>query len=112
MAHIGAFTHTADGYSGRLRTLSLDVELTLVPANRGDVEHAPDFRIQLGENAAGPEIGAGWKRTSEKVGDYVSLLIDDPVFTQPIRANRFKTEATESAFHLLWSRPSKREGLA
>jgi hypothetical protein len=33
MAHIGNFTRTEDGYCGRLRTLTIDVELTLVPAN-------------------------------------------------------------------------------
>ncbi|WP_148424794.1 DUF736 family protein, partial [Novacetimonas hansenii] len=30
MAQIGLFTRTADGFSGRLRTLVLDAELTLV----------------------------------------------------------------------------------
>jgi uncharacterized protein (DUF736 family) len=109
MAHIGAFTRTADGYSGRLRTLTLDVELTLVPANSGDGENAPDFRIHLGESADGPEVGAGWKRTGEKAGEYVSLLIDDPVFAQPIRANRFQAEPKGSRLHLLWNRPPKRE---
>ncbi len=38
MAHIGTFTRTADGYLGRLRTLTLDVELTLVPVDRTDAE--------------------------------------------------------------------------
>ena len=41
MAHIGVFTATANGYSGRLKTLTLDVELTLVPADAGDAENAP-----------------------------------------------------------------------
>ena len=112
MAHIGAFTRTADGYSGRLRTLTLDVELTLVPANAGDGENAPDFRIHAGDSADGPEVGAGWKRTGEKAGAYVSLLIDDPVFTQPIRANLFQAEATGANFHLLWTRSTKREARA
>jgi uncharacterized protein (DUF736 family) len=109
MAHIGVFTRTADGYSGRLCTLTLDVELTLVPANSGDVENAPDFRIHRGASADGPEVGAGWKRTGEKAGEYVSLLIDDPVFGQPIRAKLFPAEAKGSTFHLLWNRPPKRE---
>lgn len=112
MAHIGVFTRTADGYNGRLRTLTFDVELTLVPANAGDGENAPDYRIHLGDSADGPEVGAGWKRTGEKAGAYVSLLIDDPVFTQPIRANLFQAEATGANFHLLWNRPTKREARA
>jgi len=109
MAHIGAFTRTANGYSGRLRTLTLDIELTLVPSDSGDGENAPDFRIHRGWSADGPEIGAGWKRAGKKAGEYVSLLIDDPVFTQPIRANMFRDEAAEAGFHLLWNRPAKRK---
>ena len=91
------------------RTLTIDVELTLVPANAGDGENAPDFRIHAGDSADGPEVGAAWKRTGEKAGAYVSLLIDDPVFTQPIRANLFQAEAKGSSFNLLWNRPAKRD---
>jgi len=109
MAHIGDFARTADGYSGRLRTLTLDVELTLVPANSGDGENAPDFRIHPGENADGPEVGAAWKRAAKKAGEYVSLLIDDPAFAPPIRANLFRVEAAESGFHSVWNRPAKRK---
>lgn len=108
MTHIGAFTRTADGYSGRLRTLTLDVELTLVPANSSDVENAPDYRIHHGASADGPR-SAGRKRTGEKAGEFVSLLIDDPVFAQPIRAKLFRPEARGSRFHLLWHRSPKRE---
>jgi uncharacterized protein (DUF736 family) len=109
MARIGGFTRTANGYSGRLRTLTLDIELTLVPADSGDGENAPDFRIHRGANADGPVVGVGWKRIGEKTGEHVSLLIDDPVFPQPIRANLFQAEAKGSRFHLLWNRPAKRK---
>lgn len=45
MAQIGTFTRTSDGFAGRLRTLALDVELTIVPATSSDAEHAPDYRV-------------------------------------------------------------------
>ncbi|MHB8886155.1 MAG: DUF736 domain-containing protein [Methylovirgula sp.] len=109
MAHIGSFTRTPNGYAGRLRTLSLNVQLSIVTADHSDAENAPDFRVHIGGSADGPEIGAGWKRSSEKVGDYVSLLIDDPAFTQPIRARLVKTDPKGSAFQLRWNRPSKSE---
>jgi uncharacterized protein (DUF736 family) len=112
MAHIGSFTRTTDGYSGRLRTLTLDVELALVPADKSDAEKAPDYRIYIGEDADGAEVGAGWKRTGEKAGAYVSLLIDDPAFPQPIHANLFQADADGSSFHLLWNRPSRRDDRA
>ena len=108
MVHIGAFTRTPNGYSGRLQTLTLDVELTLVPTNAGGVENAPDFRIHRGASARGAEVGAAWKRTGEKAGDYLSLLIDDPSFDQPIRAKLFQADGEGSDFHLLWSRPKQR----
>ena len=107
MAQIGTFSRTSGGYSGHLRTLTLDVELTLVPADHADAENAPDYRIHLGDSD-GPEVGAGWKRTGERAGDYVALLIDDPSFPQPLRANLFQSDHGKS-LALLWSRPAKRE---
>lgn len=107
MAQIGAFTRTETGYSGRIRTLSLDAELALVPAEPSDAENAPDFRVHIGGDD-GPEIGGGWKRVGEKASDYVSLAIDDPALAQPIRANLFQSDAEGSTCSLHWSRPSKR----
>ena len=78
MAQIGQFTRDKSGFTGRIHTLTVDRDLILVPAESSDAENAPDYRIHLGD-ADGPEIGAGWKRTGEKAGDYVSLVIDDPV---------------------------------
>lgn len=110
MSHIGTFKHGKEGFSGRLQTLTLNVELTIVSADRGDADSAPDYRIHAGAATDGPEVGAGWTRTGEKAGEYISLLIDDPVFAQPIRANLFKSNRDDNAYHLLWTRPSKREG--
>ncbi len=107
MPQIGEFTHTKNGYAGRIRTLSLDVEIVLIPAEHTDAENAPDYRVHHG-NDDGPEIGAGWKRTGEKAGDYVSLQIDDPTLAQPIRANLFQSAEDKSAWSLHWNRPPKR----
>ena len=107
MTQIGHFTRTADGYSGRLKTLTLDVELTLVPVDHSDAENAPDYRIHRDEED-GSEVGAGWKRTGEKAGEYVAVLLDDPTFAQPIRANLFQSLDDKSAWGLYWSRPQKR----
>lgn len=108
MSLIGQFSRTKSGYAGRVRTLIIDAELVLVPAENSDAENAPDFRIHLGPDDDGPEIGAGWKRTGEKAGDYVSLQIDDPTFGHPIRANLFQSADDKSAWGLNWNRPPKR----
>ena len=107
MPQIGEFTRTKNGYAGRIRTLSLDVEIVLIPAEHTDAENAPDYRVHHG-NDDGPEIGAGWKRTGEKAGDYVSLQIDDPTLAHPIRANLFQSAEDKSAWSLHWNRPPKR----
>ena len=76
MAQIGHFTRDKSGFSGRIQTLTFYRDLSLVPAESSDAENAPDYRVHMGD-ADGPEIGAGWKRTGEKAGEYVSLVIDD-----------------------------------
>ncbi len=112
MSQIGEFARTTDGYSGRLHTLTLDIALHLVPAEPSEAENAPDYRVHIGAEGDGPEVGAGWKRTGERAGAYVSLILDDPSFTQPIRANLFQSSRDDGAYHLLWNRPSRRRETA
>ena len=125
MSVIGTFTRMATGFSGRVRTLTLDAELVLIPIESADggtatggesAQNAPDYRVHLRavdspENGAeaGPQVGAGWKRIGDKAGEYVSLLIDDPALAAPIRANLFQTQAKGAAFHLLWNRLPRRD---
>jgi uncharacterized protein (DUF736 family) len=73
MANIGTFTAEKDGFTGTLRTLTLNVKAKLVPNDKGDNEKAPDFRLQ----AASHDIGAAWKKTSEAGRDYLSVTVDD-----------------------------------
>ena len=105
MAHIGTFTKTTDGYSGTIKTLSLNAKVRFVPAKAGEGENAPDYRLIVGPDT---EIGAGWKRVGEKAGDYVSVMLDDPNFAQPIHANLIRSDGEEKSFHLLWRRPTGR----
>ena len=46
MATIGTFTADKDGFTGTLRTLTLNIKAKLVPNDKGDNEHAPDFRYR------------------------------------------------------------------
>lgn len=108
MSLIGQFTRTKSGYTGSIHTLGLEADLVLVPAEQSDAENAPDYRVHLGVEEDGPEVGAGWKRTSEKAGDYVSLQLDGPTFGHPIRANLFQSADDKTAWGLHWNRPPKR----
>lgn len=106
MPQIGTFTKTKTGFSGRVRTLALDVELTIRPVEKSDAENAPDHRIFTADDR---EVGAAWSRSGEKAGDYLSITLDDPTFTQPLRAALFQSEADAKVWNLMWNRPSKRD---
>jgi uncharacterized protein (DUF736 family) len=98
MANIGTFTAEKDGFTGTLRTLTLNVKVKLVPNDKGDNENAPDFRLQ----AAGHDIGAAWKKTSEAGRDYLSVTIDDPSFPATVYARLIEGE--NGTHDLIWSR--------
>ena len=105
MAQIGTFTRNDDGFFGNVSTLTLDAKIAILPAEKSDAENAPDHRVFC----EGMEIGAAWDRTGEKAGNYLYVSIDDPSFTQPIRANLFQSDAEKGVWGLHWSRPSKRD---
>ncbi len=99
MTNIGTFTKADNGFTGTVKTLTLNVKAKLVPADGGS-ESAPDYRVYAGN----VEIGAAWKKTSENGRDYVSLKLDDPSLPQPIYASLFQGEDPDT-YNLLWSRP-------
>ncbi|RTM07134.1 MAG: DUF736 domain-containing protein [Hyphomicrobiales bacterium] len=96
MATIGTFSHTANGFSGSVKTLNLNVKtVTFSPAD-DDNEKGPDFRIFAGAT----EFGAAWKKTSREGRDYHSVKLDDPSFHGPIYASLVETD-TEGDFSLM-----------
>jgi uncharacterized protein (DUF736 family) len=98
MATIGSFTKTDNGFTGAVKTLTLNVKVKFVPSE-GESERGPDYRIF----AAATELGAAWKKTSNAGRDYVSVKLDDPSFPAPIYASLVEAEDGES-FTLIWSR--------
>jgi uncharacterized protein (DUF736 family) len=111
MPEIGEFTRDETGFIGNFATLLLQQDIIIVLAEPSDAENAPDYRVHLFDgmsNETGPEIGAAWKRTGEKAGEYVALLIDDPAFPHPIRANLFRDDDAGNTWSLHWSRQRDR----
>ena len=106
MTCIGTFAATPDGFEGRLQTLTIDAPLTLVAADPGDTENAPDYRIMAGEGEETYEVGAGWKHVGDRAGSFVTLLIDDPALARPLRANLFSADNDDHV--LIWSRSARR----
>jgi uncharacterized protein (DUF736 family) len=99
MAIIGTFTKFENGFTGTIKTLSLNVKaVRFIPAE-GDSERGPDFRV-----FAGSELGAAWKKTArETQREYLSVKLDDPSFAAPIYASLVAAEDGES-HNLIWSR--------
>ncbi len=103
MANIGTFTADKDGFTGTLRTLTLNVKAKLVPNDKGSSENAPDYRLQ----SAGLDIGAAWRKTSEAGREYLSVTVDDPSFPAAVYARLIEGE--DGTHDLIWSR-SKPQG--
>ncbi|MCW6530741.1 DUF736 domain-containing protein [Sphingomonas sp. MMSM20] len=112
MPQIGQFVRDEAGFIGNLATLLLHQDIIIVAAEPSDVENAPDFRVHVFDamsNETGPEIGAAWKHTGERAGEYLALDLDDPTFPYPIRANLFRNADAGASWSLHWRRPHKRD---
>ncbi len=99
MANIGNFNKVEGGYAGRLETLLFDVLATLEPVTDKKREKFPDFRLFAGTR----EIGAAWKRTTQEGAEFLSVIIEDPVFPAPVNCRLVKS-GIDGRYTLIWSR--------
>ena len=88
MSVIGHFVADTDGYVGSIRTLTLHAKLRLVAIDNKTKEDGPDFRILFGLQ----DVGAAWKAKTHEAEprDYLSAMIDDPMFPEPLRGALFE----------------------
>lgn len=100
MSIIGTFSKTADGYTGLIRTMTINVKAKIVANDKKGNDKAPDFKIFAG----GAELGAAWraKGTGKDAKDFLSVELDDPSFAAPIRAALFENADDKAA--LVWNR--------
>ena len=99
MATIGTFARTDNGFSGSVKTLTLNVKaVKFLPAEGENQNGGPDFRIFAGAT----EFGAAWKKQSVQGNPYLSVKLDDPSFVAPIYASLVETDTEDLA--LIWSR--------
>ncbi|HEX6956368.1 MAG TPA: DUF736 domain-containing protein [Ferrovibrio sp.] len=104
MAIIGTFLPTRDGgFSGTLRTLTINIKLRLVPNDNSENERAPAFRVFAGRS----ELGAAWREqtSGEQPRAYLSVKLDDPSLPEPIAAALFEGADGREA-QLVWTRRS------
>ena len=111
MPQIGTFTRDEAGFVGHLTTLMMAQDVLIVTAEPSETDNTPQYRVHIvdGETGEpGAEIGAAWKRTGERAGEYLALVIDDPALPQPIRANLFRDDDAGNTWSLHWSRQRDR----
>ncbi|WP_027711201.1 DUF736 domain-containing protein [Dickeya chrysanthemi] len=98
MANIGTFTAQTNGFTGTVRTLTLNVKVKFVPNDRSG-DSVPDYRIQT---AGGYDIGAAWKKISQAERPYLSVTLDDPSLPATIYARLIEDD--DGTYNLIWSR--------
>lgn len=102
MATVGTFTSTANGFTGSIKTLTLNVK-TRLERIQNPTDKGPHFRVFSGA----VELGAAWEKHSEQSGrDYLSVKLDDPSFPGPIYATLVEVEGG-NGLSLIWSRPNR-----
>ncbi len=97
MALIGTFTAQDNGFTGSVRTLTLNVKVKFIPSEK-ESDKAPDYRIVSGSY----EIGAAWKKISKADRPYLSVTLDDPSFPATIYARMVENE--DGTHNLIWTR--------
>lgn len=100
MSVIARFTASRDGgYQGTIRTLTIQAKARIVPNDDKSGDNPPDYRVFVGQT----QIGASWpaKPAGEEPKAYQRVVLDDPLFPEPIRAALFE-EGNEA--RLVWSR--------
>ncbi|MFD1198474.1 DUF736 domain-containing protein [Brucella gallinifaecis] len=104
MAKLGYVNRKSNGtFVGRLQTLTLDVEIMLVPIDKTSTD-APDYRVVSGL----AEVGAAWTKRSKATGsDYISISIDTPELPRRINATLGRAPGSEDpdTFSIIWNRP-------
>lgn len=105
MIHLGTFTHTANGFFGRITTFLMADDLSIIPSESRTSENAPDYRVLRGLEDDAAQVGCAWARQGERIGLWLAVMIDDPLFARPLRARLLPDQDEHDTFHLVWNRP-------
>ena len=99
---IGTFAPTKDGgWSGSIRTLTIDAKLRFVPNDNRGNENAPAFRVYAGKSRVGDAWAA--RMSGETAKEFLKVSFDGPDFAEPFAAALFPSEEGGEA-QLVWRR--------
>jgi len=105
---IGNFTYDTkkNTYTGDIVALSFEKRgVTFTPVEKNG-EKEPDYRVTVPTDTGTVELGAAWKRTSERGQDFVSVSLDGPLLSAPFNAALFPDR--DGSATLVWTRPKKK----
>ena len=100
---IGTFKSTGVGFAGNIKTLTLNIEVTLEPNRKKQSDKVPDFHLFHGTD----EIGTGYKKATEEGLEYINIKFDDPSFAYPVYCSIFPNSQREE-LSVSWNRPKKK----
>lgn len=104
MAAIGRFTQTKDGgWTGTIRTLTINAKVRLVPNDGRDNPSAPAYRLLLCHHHIGDAWEARADADNKEQRPYLRIRFDDPALSGPVSAVLFPCEDGVSA-KLIWNR--------
>jgi uncharacterized protein (DUF736 family) len=109
---IGHFTYEerTDTYRGEIETFTLHRREVSIQPSGMNGERDPAYRIVVANEGGEIELGAAWRKSSERGADYLSIVLDDPAFPKRCDAALF-TDAGERTAKLVWQRPKDRPQL-
>jgi uncharacterized protein (DUF736 family) len=101
---IGTFIYdkATDSFSGDISTLHFQYGVEIVPNNKTS-EKGPDYRIISEMTHGDVELGKAWKCVSDQGREYLSVSLDSPMLTAPIKAALFTKEDGTTA-DMVWNR--------
>jgi uncharacterized protein (DUF736 family) len=102
---IGTFDYSAkeNTYHGNLATLVVQHRGVFFRPTEKSGDKEPDYRVVIDTDCGPFELGAAWKRTSERGQEFLSVSLDDPSFSAPINCAMFMNEGGNDAT-LVWNR--------
>lgn len=95
---IGSFTKTEHGFTGKLETLAIKANLTLIPNDDKEKDIHPDYIVLHGQT----EIGVAWNR-DDRWGTYVSISFEEPSLAPG--SYRLQKTGAETGYTLLYRKP-------
>ncbi|MDN7353313.1 DUF736 domain-containing protein [Acetobacter senegalensis] len=105
MIRLGTFTRTTNGFFGQITTFLMEDDLSILPIEDPATENTPDYCVLRGLEDDAAQVGCAWARQGERIGLWLAVMIDDPLFARPLRARLLPDRDEHDTFHLVWNRP-------